>query len=258
MRFLLALLWFGLAAVALQATGAVAGSATAKYCSPTADNVVVYIDRTTNYDDTDKRDLLAGISSVYQSLKGGERLSIRTIADSFTTSASLIDECVPVCADKGFFGDLLSSDCTEGVAISDKNRLRDQVVQQVRSLLDAYSDLPYSEIVRTISMSSTAEIRPAQPNKLFLFTDLIENSQYLPGKEFWNTGNDKLLPKLTTDGLIPDLKGAQVRVFGVGRSGKPGRPALEQDLMKKLTEFWTAYFMAAGASLVIQQSLSGQ
>ena len=30
------------------------------------------------------------------------------------------------------------------------------------------------------------------------------------------------------------------------------------DLMKKLTEFWTACFMAAGASLVIQQSLSGQ
>ena len=96
-------------------------AATGKYCSPTADNIVVYIDRTTNYDDKDKKDLVDGVSKLFASLQGGERFSIRTISDSFTTSTSLIDDCVPVCASKGFLGDLFSSDCTEGVAINENN-----------------------------------------------------------------------------------------------------------------------------------------
>ena len=236
---------------------AVAAGATAKYCSASADNVVVYVDRTTNYDAKDKQDLLDGVSKIFASLNGGERFSVRTIADSFTASQSLIDECVPVCVSKGFLGDLFSSDCTEGVAINDKNHLRDRVVQQLETLLNSYSDLPYSEIVRTIALTATSEIKSGQPNRLFLFTDLLENSQYLPGKDFLAKRNTELLKQIATDHLVPDLGGAEVRVFGVGRSGLPGRPPLSQHLLSKITDFWTQYFAASHSTISIQQSLSG-
>jgi len=232
-------------------------AATGKYCSPTADNIVVYIDRTTNYDDKDKKDLVDGVSKLFASLQGGERFSIRTISDSFTTSTSLIDDCVPVCASKGFLGDLFSSDCTEGVAINDKNHLRNRLVQQLEGLLNSYSDLPYSDIVRTIAQTAGSELRKGQRNRFFLFTDLIENSDYLPGKEFFSTRNDKLLAKLTTDRLIPDLDGAEVVAFGVGRSGAPGRPPLQQALLSKLLDFWHQYFAAAHASFTTQVALGG-
>lgn len=228
-----------------------------KYCSPTADNIVVYIDRTTNYDDKDKKDLVDGVSKLFAALQGGERFSIRTISDSFTTSTSLIDACVPVCVSKGFLGDLFSSDCTEGVAINDKNHLRNRLVQQLEGLLNAYSDLPYSDIVRTIAQTAGSEIRKGQRNRFFLFTDLIENSDYLPGKEFFSTRNDKLIAKLTADKLVPDLNGAEVTVFGVGRSGTPGRPPLQQALLSKVLDFWHRYFAAAHASFTTQAALSG-
>jgi hypothetical protein len=246
-----------LAAMLSPGAPAIAAGMTTKYCSASADNVVVYVDRTTNYDAKDKQDLLDGVSKIFASLNGGERFSVRTIADSFTASQSLIDECVPVCVSKGFLGDLFSSDCTEGVAINDRNHLRDRVVQQLETLLNAYSDLPYSEIVRTIALTATSEIKSGQPNRLFLFTDLLENSQYLPGKDFLNKPNAELLTQITADHLVPDLSGAEVRVFGVGRSGLPGRPPLNQHLLGKITNFWTQYFTAAHATIQIQAALGG-
>lgn len=230
---------------------------TAKYCAPQADNVVIYIDRTTNYDDTDKRALVDGISRIFAALQGGERIAVRTIADNFGASTSLIDSCMPVCASKGLLGDLFSSDCTEGLAINDRNHLRDRIVKQLQQLLDDYSELPYSEIVRTIAMSSVTEIRPGRHNRLYLFTDLIENSVYMPGKAFFNDSNDKLLAKVAADQLVPDLGGAEVVVFGVGRSGKPGRPTLEQPLLVKLTDFWKRFFALAHANVTVEQSLGG-
>jgi len=159
--FLLRLLCLALLVAPLGWVSPVAAAvdtATAKYCSPKADNVVVYVDRTTNYDAKDKRDLLDGVSAIFGALKGGERFSIRTIADSFASSESLIDACMPVCASQGFFGDLFSSACTEGVAINDRNHLRDRVVAMVEKLLDSYSDLPYSAIVQTLALTANAEI----------------------------------------------------------------------------------------------------
>ena len=227
-----------------------------KYCDTERDNVVIYIDTTTPYDEIDKQALVDGVSRIFESLEGGERFSVRTIADSFPTSRSLIDACVPFCKSNGFFEDLLNASCTEGVMLNDRKHLSNEVVRQLESLLRDFVELPYSEIVRTVALSSQTEWRSQQRNRLYLFTDLIENSAYLPGKDFFSVKNDKLLGRLKDDGLIPPLSGADVRVFGVGRGGNPGdRHPLDQNLLGKLTDFWTRYFDAAGASLSIQQSL---
>ncbi len=238
----------------LAAGGAVAGT-TSKYCSDKADNVVVYVDRTTPYDAIDKKDLVDGVSRLFETLKGGERFSMRTIADNFAASTSLLDECLPVCHAGGLFGDLFSG-CTEGVVINDTKHLRQAVVEQIKNLLDNFVELPNSSIVRTLGLSAPAELRPGRANRFYIFTDLIENSRYLPGKEFFTTKNSLLLKHIAKDGLVPDLQGATVRIFGVGRGGSPGdRHALDQALLEKLLDFWRHYFEAAHAQVTIHQAL---
>jgi hypothetical protein len=226
-----------------------------KYCSNTADNVVVYVDKTTPYDEIDKKALIDGVSRLFENLKGGERFSMRTIAESFPMSASLLDECVPICEDTGLFADLFGS-CTEGVVIKDKKHLRDAVVRQLQVLLNNFVELPNSEIVRTLSLSSPIELREGRTNRLYLFTDLIENSVYLPGKQFFSEENSVLIDRVINDKLVPDMSGVVVQVFGVGRGGNPGyRHTLDQKLLNKLLDFWTRYFAAARATVSIQQSL---
>lgn len=225
------------------------------YCVDTADNVVVYVDKTTPYDDKDKTALVDGIDRLFESLRGGERFTIRTIAESYTSSVTLLDACAPFCPDAGFLGDLFGS-CTEGVMLNDRKRLREQVVQQLKALLGNFVELPNSEIVGTIARTAPEELRPGHRSRFFLFTDLIENSVYLPGKQFFSDKNDALLKRLAADGLVPDLGGADVLVFGVGRGGNPtDRHPLDQKLLEKLMGFWQAYFAAAHASVSIQQSL---
>lgn len=233
-----------------------AGAAeTQKYCDDAADNVVVYIDRTTPYDELDKQALIDGTSRIFEALAGGARFSLRTIADSIATGQRLLDACIPFCPPKDFLGEMFDSSCPEGVMLNDHKLLRSELVRQLQSLLANFVELPHSEIVRTIARSASIEYRPGRPNRLFLFTDLIENSQYLPGKEFFSVANTKLLARIGTDDLVPDLAGASVRVFGVGRGGTPERRQLPQELLQKLTGFWKAYFTAAGATLTIQESL---
>lgn len=250
MRQLIAAL---LAAISLFAVLPLAEAAQ-DYCAPDADNVVVYIDRTTPYDETDKAALVDGVGRLFESLGAGERFSIRTIAESSSSSTSLMDACVPFCPPAGLFGDLFSA-CTEGLMINDRKHLRDLVVTQLRTLLASFVELPHSEIVRTIALTAATERRPGQPLRLYLFTDLIENSVYLPGKQFFGDKNDKLLARIATDGLVPDLPGAVVQIFGVGRGGTAERRPLDQVLLAKLMDFWQRYFAAAGATVSIQQSL---
>ena len=240
-----------LAALALLSSEALAADA---YCKAEADNVLVYVDRTTPYDDMDKKALVEAVAAIFESLKGGERFAMRTIAESFTASERLLDACVPICESGGFLGDLFS-DCTEGKMINDRKKLKTKIVQALQELLAEFVELPNSEIVRTLALSSAEETRAGRHNRFYLFTDLIENSTYLPGKDFFGTNTKTLLADLEADGLVPDWTGSHVRVFGVGRSGKPGRPPLEQAILGKLTEFWREYFELAGATATIQQSL---
>jgi hypothetical protein len=254
MRSLLLVVAMVAAVIFPVAMGRGASNATSDFCDETADNVVVYVDRTTPYDEADKTALIDGVSRLFESLEGGERFAIRTVAENFAASASLLDACVPFCPSKGFLDDLFS-DCTEGVVINARQHLREEVVGQLRALLENFVELPNSEIVRTIARTSSVELRRNRLNRLYLFTDLIENSVYLPGKQFFSEDNEDLLRRVAADGLVPDLAGVEVRVFGVGRAGTPERRALEQELLQKLIGFWEGYFAAANTTVIIQQSL---
>ncbi len=228
----------------------------ARYCSNTAANTILYLDTTTPYDATDEAELVTGISHIFDSLEDGGRLSIRTIEDLFSKSERLLDMCEPYCQSNGFLADLFSS-CTEGVVINDKKRLRLAIRQTISQRVRQSVELPYSEIIRTLAMSAREEYRAGRSNTIYVFSDMIENSPYIGGRTFFSTLTDALLARVGKDGLIPDLAGANVHVFGFGRSGVVGdRHALPQGALTKLRAFWTGYFQAAGATLSLEQNFT--
>lgn len=232
-----------------------AADRTEKYCQPDGANILVYVDRTTPYDEIDKSALVDGISRIFESLTGGERFTVRTIADATSHSETLLSACIPVCASKGLIDDLFRSDCTEGAAINDRQHLRSQIVTQLRQLLDGFVELPYSAIAGTLAETGSLEYRRGRSNRIFIFSDLIENSPDIPGKDLFDSKAPILVERAEKRRMIPDLAEADVRVFGVGRSGKPGRPPLPTELLLKLKDFWEAYFAKTGANLTIGQSL---
>jgi hypothetical protein len=225
-----------------------------RYCNPDAGNVVLYLDVTTPYDETDKRSLVEGVSHIFEDLRGGERLSIRTIEDTFAKSTRLLEGCFPACPG-GVLGDLFS-DCTEGAVINDTKALRRHIVEALAPRLAQQTELPQSEIIRTIALSSLEEYREGRANTIYVFSDMIENSSFLPGAEFFAIDNHKLVGRLADEKLVPNLMQAKVGVFGIGRGGDGDRTTLSQERLVKVQDFWAMYFMAAGAEARLSQNLN--
>jgi hypothetical protein len=103
-------------------------------------------------------------------------------------------------------------------------------------------------------MVAAEEFAERRENRFYLFSDMIENSDYLSGKDFSRKPNEALIGKLEKDRLIPNLSGATVKVFGVGRGGSAERAPLAQERLIKLQDFWTRFFAAAGASVTLTQN----
>lgn len=232
-----------------------AGDST-RFCDDAAPNIVLFFDVTTPYDDIDKSALIDGVSRIFDSLKGGERIAMRTIEDAFSSSRRLLDACVPYCPPAGLLGDLFSN-CTAGIVINEKKLLARTVVERLSSLLESATELEHSEIIRTLTAALAEESRDGRDNRIFIYSDMIENSQYLSGKDFFAAKEGAIVDRLEHDGLLPKVWQADVHVFGMGRAGIPGsRTVLNQDKLQKLTTFWTKYFAAGGATVHMSQNLS--
>lgn len=216
-----------------------------QFCRSDADEVIVLIDITTALDDRARQLLNDGVRTVIDGLDPGGMLRVATITDQVTTSNQLIAECVPYCPTSLI--DILFSECTEGLLRKERRRLNGLIQDALRAHLRNTVDLPWSDIVRTVSAS--ARVRdPDRHLELYIFSDLIENSPFISGKEFWGLKTSSLLARISENQLVPDLSNATVRAFGVGRAGTGDRKALPQALMTSLTTFWTAYFNAAGTT----------
>jgi hypothetical protein len=230
---------------------AAAGGASEKYCREDAVNRVVFLDVTSAYDDIARSSLVDGLGQIVDSLTDGEHITIRTIADEFGHSARLFSDCMPYCADEGLF-----SKCTEGVLIADRRAFRASLAKTLREVIAGSHELDHSEIVRTLSRAGGEELRAGRTNDFYIFSDMIENSAYLPGSRFLRERNKALILRLADDKLIPNLEGVSVRIFGFGRKGTEGRASLNQVQLDKMTEFWKLFFLASGATVEIQQNLT--
>jgi hypothetical protein len=139
----------------------------------------------------------------------------------------------------------LFSSCTEGALNERRVLLANQLRNLVTTLLAGSAELQRSDIVRTINYSM---IEHAVSNpKLFIFSDMVENSELISATEFFQSKLEKLSSRVRAAALIPATKGGVVKIFGVGRNQVRERGDLGTADMQKLEEFWRWYFRAAGA-----------
>ncbi len=173
---------------------------------------------------------------------GGERIVISTIEHSFTASRVVYDNCVPQCETAG-----ITSNCTEGALLLEK---RKQLALLRKSLAKNFSvtqELPNSDIFRTIYFATAAQQKRPEKLTLIVFSDMIENSDFISGKEFFSSSSKQLIDKLNENDLIPNFAEAKIIVFGIGRGGTLDRKPLKQSLLSVVRKNWKDYFSSAGA-----------
>jgi hypothetical protein len=224
------------------------------YCADDGTNVMFVIDVTTEYDPKDKELLVRAVGDIFDSLAGGERIVIRSITSSFSTSDRLIDRCIPTCLAKGLLDRWLN--CSDGLIVSDSRRVKQEIVQSLRRRLENFTELARSDIIRTIAQVSREEAKRDRRQILYVLSDLIENSEKITARIFFETDNDRLMRYLRKYDLIASLEGVEVRAFGVGRGSTQDRLPLAVNQHKKLLDFWHLYFREAKAgSVEISQNM---
>lgn len=231
------------------ATGGDAASAQPKknkdYCATDGANLVFAIDTTTPYDAKDKDLLVRAVGEIFETMHGGDRVVIRTISESFSTSERLIDRCVPRCEAKNMWDDIWK--CNQGLVVNDTKKIKQEVIRSLSVRLSNFKEQPRSDIIRTLSNLSREEAQRGGRRVLYVFSDLIENSDYISGKTFFTTETRRLILYLKKYGLLSSLDGVEVHVFGVGRDGTSARAPLTVPALRKIMDFWNAYFQASKA-----------
>jgi hypothetical protein len=241
---------FVFAAAVLSASSASAQSRASNkaYCSTDGVNVVFAIDTTTPYDNRDKEQLVRGITEIVASMQGGDRLVIRTITESFVTSDHVLDQCVPRCAEDTFWGKFWS--CNEGQIVSDTRKMKGEIVRSLREKLANFEEQPRSDIIRTISSLSREEMPLGRSSVLYIFSDLIENSDHMATRTLLSVSPKALINNLKKNELVASLDGAEVHAFGIGRDSSPKRNPLPPAVFQRLTMFWNSYFKASKSTSV--------
>ena len=217
------------------------------YCKSDGRIALFLVDITTPYDQTDKDIIVKATDRILASLNGGEKIIIRTITDSHTRSEQLIERCIPYCAAEGFSRIFL---CNDGAIRTDREGVYADIVESLRQRLAKFEETRHSDILRTVVLAAKEDAVQGRSLSLYIYSDLIENSDYLPGRKFFSTPVDRLIGQLRKDKLIAPLKNANVIAAGVGRGGTKDRRPLGVAEQRKVTEFWTAYFKESGANSV--------
>jgi hypothetical protein len=225
------------------------------YCKSDGRLALFLVDITTPYDQTDKDLIVKATDKILASLAGGEKVIIRTITDSVTGSEQLVERCIPSCAAEGL--DLLFvASCNDSRIRTDRERVYEDIVGALRQRLSKFEERRHSDIVRTVLLAAKEDAVNGRKLSLYIYSDLIENSDYLSGRKFFSTSVPQLIAMLQKDKLIPSLKDADVHVAGVSRGATKDRRPLTVAEQRKVTDFWNAYFKLSGAeSIAIGQNI---
>jgi hypothetical protein len=217
------------------------------YCKSDGRIALFLVDITTPYDQTDKELIVKTTDRILASLAGGEKIIVRTITDSFTRSEQLIERCIPFCAAEGF---VRIFQCNDGAIRTDRENVDEDIVGSLRQRLSKFEEKRHSDIVRTVVLATKEDAVNGRKLSLYIYSDLIENSDYLPARKFLSTPVPRLITMLQNDKLIPSLKNADVHIAGVGRAATKDRRPLTVAEQRKVTEFWNAYFKLSGADSI--------
>lgn len=142
-------------------------------------------------------------------------------------------------------------------ARADFGNFRRTLANRIGGMLDDLQSFDHSDIIRTVARVTQAIVgaqngygNKRRLTQVFIFSDLLENSEYLPWPRVIQDPNAKLLDELTNQGLLAQLEGAKVKAFGIGRNHDAARSPLSTPAETRLRKFWMAFFTRSGAKEV--------
>jgi hypothetical protein len=127
------------------------------FCLAKAPNTLIFLDTTTPYDSQDRKSLSDGILKIVDRLSGGERITLRTINDSFSHSEILFSDCYPKCKYKSWMDQWLS-DCTTGIELVERQKFRTQLIERISASAGHFDEKSQSDILSTIYFIAPAHI----------------------------------------------------------------------------------------------------
>ncbi|MES1200177.1 MAG: hypothetical protein ABUS57_01860 [Pseudomonadota bacterium] len=236
------------AAVALAASASCAAAQTrVDYCQYGSQSSLLLLDRTTPYDANDQRAVLDSVAAIADRLQTGERFVVATIGAHYSTSVRAFNECVPGCPPAKDWGGIMDA-CRPMIARHDRQQFRARLVGAIRPLLINSTDTPTSDITGTIAQSTQHPPSGRTFARVYIYSDMLENSLALPWHEFRQMSAEQSMSVVRSFGLLPDTPHAQITIAGYGRLNDPARSPLPPLLDQALRRFWTEYFEAGGAS----------
>ncbi|KCZ57554.1 hypothetical protein [Hyphomonas chukchiensis] len=236
-------------------SGSEPGAQAAGYCAFGKTSSLFLIDQTTPYDDTDRAVISESIGTVVDQLGPGDRIVLATIGEHYTQSARLINACKPGCPDGQGALDSMMGGCSSMKALADERQFMGSLAQTLRPAVQGSSSADHSAIMSTIAQWTQAPPGDQPFTHVYIFSDMLENSQAVPWTEFRSMAPDAALKVAEKFNYLPAVRGADVRIVGFGRSHNPGRPPLEPELDARLREFWAEYFREGGASVTFEGAI---
>jgi hypothetical protein len=244
-RAVLALLLLGLG------LGLAPAHAAEDYCANGHATAILFVDRTTRFDATDRAVFLDATAGLINALGPGDRLLAFTMTGAFTESRKIFDQCKPGCPATGFLSGLMAT-CSPMVARAALRGFTTDLATVLAEMLKQPEETPQSDLFRTIAEVTRDYATPAEASRpirsVILFSDLIENSALIPERALKREPAAATEKKLAEAGLVAHVDGATVRVFGFGRDDAPGRPPLPQDQLQRVSQVWQDWFRQGGAA----------
>ena len=224
-----------------------------EWCRSGDRTLVLFVDRTTAYDETDRTDFADGLERIFETLRTGDRFVMQTIEAAPEDSGTIFERCYPGCPRAGLW-DWVTGSCREMKARAGALGFKHDLARLGKALLQEPARFAHSAIGETLGTKVVEHRRHSHPVRgLFAFTDLLENTPETPWPGILQRSGAAYVRHR---GMTGALEGVRVNVFGVGRNHLAGRRALDRRTLQKVKRFWTEAFKAMGArSLTIRKQL---
>lgn len=218
----------------------------ANYCRYGDSSSLLVIDRTSAYDDNDRRKLIQSAGAVADSLGVGDRLTVVTIGAHYSDSRTVFDACRPGCPEtRNPF-----ASCATMIALRDERQFRARLIHALRPLTQNTDPQTHSDIAATLSQATRNPSDGRVYADVNIFSDMLENSQALPWTTFRDQSAEASMEVVSRYGIEPSVRGARVRIVGFGRLHDAARTPLTPELDQRIRGFWNGYFRTGGARQV--------
>ena len=195
------------------------------YCSYNVDklpaNVLIIdtlslINQNGEYDKDSLKNFQAGLKDI----KDGTKLGQKLIIYKYTKDGSpqrIFDECKPGCPDTSVLERIVGGVCNKGESLGHIKKYGQNSNGAIAvSIKEAKNNNKDNNIISKISSLSNEFKQLSSDDNIFIFSNLMENSNY---GNFYDTDNegvfDRAFVKVINNKLTPTNYGSNIRIYGV-------------------------------------------